>query len=540
MKNKISLLFIFIFSLICTLSYAQTYPPLFGIQDPDMPWNPSLPPDAQEAGVKWVREFLFWDWIEPNEPVNGTPGYNWSTYDTIFLEYKNRGFEVIALIGGLPSWAAVNSYGPFYSGRIEDFKRFIRDLVERYDGDGINDAPGSPVVRFFEFFNEPDLINVALAWDGWGYWSTSGGGDGTAYAQMLCAVYPEVKGASSQAMVVFGGLAMEPTETGNFDFGFLDEVLNPVAGGGNCFDIMNFHSYKVMEPNWSSYGKDILGKTNYVKSKLSSKGLTKPIFITEAGHWSATDCTGLGGINGGIYLSSEELQAQYAMKIYARAKSDDVIKSVIWYVLRDKSSYGPCDGTRGLLRENDTEKPAYRVYQTASDLLGGATYQGPLSEVEEGYKFLKGGTNIYALWNDSGNQIVTLYLDYNHVIKMDKLGNQQILYPTSGNRYDLTVGPDPIYLTWENTIYVSKDDWCNGNNPCFPNIQNGIASASAPSVIKITQETYNENVVLDFDEEITLQGGWNTSFTSNSSFTIIQGSITITHGKMIIEWIIFE
>jgi hypothetical protein len=92
----------------------------------------------------------------------------------------------------------------------------------------------------------------------------------------------------------------------------------------------------------------------------------------------------------------------------------------------------------------------------------------------------------------------------------------------------------------ENTVYVSKDGYCNGNYSCWPNIQNGIALASAPSLIKITQEIYNENIILDFDHMILLQGGWDTNFASCPSYTTIQGSITITNGKMIIENIILK
>ena len=89
-------------------------------------------------------------------------------------------------------------------------------------------------------------------------------------------------------------------------------------------------------------------------------------------------------------------------------------------------------------------------------------------------------------------------------------------------------------------IYVSKVDSCNGYNPCWPNIQNGIAHVLGPSIIEITQETYNEDIVLDFDEEIILEGGWDTNFTSCSSYTTIDGSITITNGTMIIENIILK
>jgi hypothetical protein len=92
----------------------------------------------------------------------------------------------------------------------------------------------------------------------------------------------------------------------------------------------------------------------------------------------------------------------------------------------------------------------------------------------------------------------------------------------------------PLYL------YVSTDGLCECYNPCFPIIQNGISSASAASIIKITQETYNEAVILDVDGEITLQGGWDASFATSSSYTNIDGSLTIKHGTMIIEKIILQ
>jgi hypothetical protein len=90
------------------------------------------------------------------------------------------------------------------------------------------------------------------------------------------------------------------------------------------------------------------------------------------------------------------------------------------------------------------------------------------------------------------------------------------------------------------TIFVSRDGLCNYNNPCWPNIQNAVASASAPSLIMITQETYNEDIIMDLDQEITLQGGWDTSFASIFSDTTIQGSITITNGTLILENIIVK
>jgi hypothetical protein len=114
-----------------------------------------------------------------------------------------------------------------------------------------------------------------------------------------------------------------------------------------------------------------------------------------------------------------------------------------------------------------------------------------------------------------------------------------IAYDNSSN-YNPTSQTITIYYDLINTIYVSRVGVCNGHSHCWPNIQDGIVSASAPSLIKITQETYNENIVLDFNEEITLLGGWDANFTSNASYTTINGSITIKHGTMIIEKIIIQ
>ncbi len=90
-------------------------------------------------------------------------------------------------------------------------------------------------------------------------------------------------------------------------------------------------------------------------------------------------------------------------------------------------------------------------------------------------------------------------------------------------------------------LFISTDVTCNGHTNCFTNFKEGIASATAPTEGKITQETYTEDINLDFNQFIILKGGWDMNFESNSdSYTTIQGSITITDGSMIIENIILE
>jgi len=48
-------------------------------------------------------------------------------------------------------------------------------------------------------------------------------------------------------------------------------------------------------------------------------------------------------------------------------------------------------------------------------------------------------------------------------------------------------------LSQYDSIYVSKESSCSGHSLCFQNIQNGIASASVPTEVKITQEPIMRN-----------------------------------------------
>jgi hypothetical protein len=58
-------------------------------------------------------------------------------------------------------------------------------------------------------------------------------------------------------------------------------------------------------------------------------------------------------------------------------------------------------------------------------------------------------------------------------------------------------------------------------------------------VINLTQETYaEESIVFSSPKFFALRGGWDSGFTSCTSDTEIQGSMTISDGKVIVENII--
>ena len=88
-------------------------------------------------------------------------------------------------------------------------------------------------------------------------------------------------------------------------------------------------------------------------------------------------------------------------------------------------------------------------------------------------------------------------------------------------------------------IYVNKDDdTCGGNSPCFTSIQDGInAAANTGAAIKIAQGTYNESIVLNETKPLILQGGWNPSFTNQTSNTTVIKTPEATQGSLTLQMV---
>ena len=165
---------------------------VFGVQMYESLNSPSARLDlAQQAGVSWIRWQLNWPEIEPS---NTTPArFNWTSTDAALTAAARAGSRVILTMHANPSWAATYPEGRIDKVPLSEFAEFMSAAVERYDGDGLNDAPNMPVAEHFEFYNEPDC--------GLPRW----GDNGAEYAQMLCAVAPAMKAANPEREASHGG-----------------------------------------------------------------------------------------------------------------------------------------------------------------------------------------------------------------------------------------------------------------------------------------------------------------------------------------------
>lgn len=93
--------------------------------------------------------------------------------------------------------------------------------------------------------------------------------------------------------------------------------------------------------------------------------------------------------------------------------------------------------------------------------------------------------------------------------------------------------PDPAWKSevaevTTTPIYVESSGSCGGNTPCYTTIQSAINAASSGAVIKIAKGPYNEDLILSSPKNLTLQGGWDASFTSRTSTSTIN-SMTISN-----------
>lgn len=98
-----------------------------------------------------------------------------------------------------------------------------------------------------------------------------------------------------------------------------------------------------------------------------------------------------------------------------------------------------------------------------------------------------------------------------------------------------------IFTNWKELMkryfisYVNKDDeTCGGNTPCYSTIQAAIDAAETESSIRILQGTFAEDIIVNQAYYLTLSGGWDSSFTTQSSTTNIN-SLTIADNSGTVE-----
>jgi hypothetical protein len=398
-----------------------------------------------QAGTTIVTTNFDWSIAEPTAPVGGSHSYNWSVSDAKFGAAAEVGMDIFVLFTGNPSWAAQYPGGPLYSGRIDDLKSFLSAAVERYDGDGIDDAPGSPVASYWSFYAEPDNGDVGRAISGKGYWGHNGAG----YAALLAEVYPVIKAANPNAQVLIGGLAYAWFEDqgGPFVRDFLPSVLSAMKRdyGWYYIDAFAFHYYPINTDEHPT----IASKAYDLRDILTSYGLVNlPMVVPEMGYW---------GTPGNA--SSEENQAKRLVQMYARGLATG-LGQMSWHSVFDWGDpiTQPYE-QHGLFRGQDLNnpKPAYYAYKTLAAELNWYSYirKFKFSGIE-GYVFYYSPAHREktVLWATGSTRVVPFSGALLRVV--DKVGNETIIADGSTRDRDTRAGVIGIEVS-SSPVYVVQD-----------------------------------------------------------------------------------
>jgi len=398
---------------------------------------------AQGAGILWARMDVSWGSIEPLPPGDPNHSYHWGSLDAKVANMVDAGFTPLLTLGRSPQWAVEEMIinpdtGKHYNcgpidNKIDDkdlnaFEAFVEALVERYDGDEVDDAPGSPVVKYWEIGNEPDGMghdgaDYGGCWGGWSESDTDWDNDGTSdpeeYAEVLRRAYLAAKAASTDVQIAFGAIAYDRSWSVTwFNRDFTENVLDYLQDNYESdpnypfFDLMSFHAYcnPALACNWDPpnlFGKAMgggvlnpwYGGVNYmagrpsVQGLLTNHGLNKPLICSEIGRDSDGSQTDVDP------PETNEGQSRYVVRGFVRVMSlwPDTMKTAVWFTLVDPVAHKPY----GLLEQGTyNRKSSWYAYQTLTSELAGAQYSGPLSASGiEGYVFtMPGGLEKTVLW----------------------------------------------------------------------------------------------------------------------------------------------
>jgi hypothetical protein len=215
---------------------------------------------------------------------------------------------------------------------------------------------------------------------------------------MLKYVYPAVKAANPKAYVVLGGLAYDyftGPEHGPFDAAFLDDIL--AAGGGDYFDVLNFHYYPWSGWRWepdgaNRYNRHIAFKARWLATEVyNATGRRKPIICTEVGETSHNK-DNVPDYHRQILVIYQNILGAQSANVYP----------ILWFTGIDLEFSISYDRRRyGLLNLDGSPKPSYYAYKALTTELKDATFVRPRSDLPfrfEGYEFNDRGRTKTVLW----------------------------------------------------------------------------------------------------------------------------------------------
>lgn len=276
----------------------------------------------KKLGVSIIRVDFAWNDIEKEKGI-----YNFEKHDYIVSACQKNNIEILALIGYCPDWTGMTWNNP--PPNHELFLEYTRALLNRYKDS----------IKYWEIWNEPNSLF---------YWSPQD--DMKTYTELLKKTYSVIKDASPKSYVVLGGLTSE----GPFA---LKSILR--QGGGDYFDIVNFHPF--VDPFRENGLNEIGYKLKDMRKELEKYGFKKKIWLTEIGvpGCAKKSCSWWFGKG-----TDEKQQAEFLKKVYDFLLTQKDVEKIFWAFFQDTTDHFKSGVDYfGLIRADFSKKPSYFTYQ---------------------------------------------------------------------------------------------------------------------------------------------------------------------------------
>jgi hypothetical protein len=343
---------------------------LVGLQDdPSFRWAPDraeMLDRARDAHVSLLRTVLVWRDVAPTRPAHPAdpfdPAYRLDDVDDLVRSAQQRGIELLISIWGTPPWANGDQAPNRPPRDPRALEHFATALADRYSGR----HSGYPAVRLFSAWNEPNLEQFLAP-----QFDRAGRSVGPAlYAPLARAVYDGVKRGNPDALVAVGETSPRGHDVPG---GRVQDSHSPTrfarllseAEPGVQFDAWAQHPYPprpMLSPErpvrWPRVGMGNLERFGAMLDEWFGRDDT-PIWITEYAHETLPpEPLGI----------DPALQAEYAEDALQVAAANPRVRLFVWFVFRDRQ-----DGLwqSGLLREDDTPKPALARFAAVAEELDG-------------------------------------------------------------------------------------------------------------------------------------------------------------------------
>jgi len=235
-------------------------------------------PLAREAGLGWVRYWLYWSHVNPSPGV-----YDWSVPDQAVKTAQDNGLKVYMTIMWAPQWATGNqpSYIPWAC---------MNPTTGAYDSSRPGCAPGiAPDQAAFQAFVKAAVSRYGSQVKHWGFWNESHerlfwrGAD--IVDQIMIPGYEAAKSANPSVVIV------GPDET-NPGLANLENILKRdlqyrQSTGHGFIDVISFHPY-------GNGAAHILSEIdNKFKPLIDAYRNGRPVWIGESGCRSDSNAANL-------------------------------------------------------------------------------------------------------------------------------------------------------------------------------------------------------------------------------------------------------